>query len=139
VEKSPLIFIDEDLKAEKNAMYSRKIAYLYSKRSGKPNWRAKSGSNRCWDEEEAGTFAMLPVNFLSRCKMYNAVNRPYDVNMDLRCAIAHSLRRIFINPDWPDCFPFFFQIPVDAPWLNLDLRHVPSGMISCSWTSRKRP
>jgi hypothetical protein len=59
VGNGPSIFIDEDLKAEKYAMDSRKIVYMYSKRSGKPNWRAKSGSNRCWDEEEAGTFALF--------------------------------------------------------------------------------
>jgi hypothetical protein len=59
LEKGPLILFDEGLKAEKYAMYSRKIAYLYSKRSGKPNWRAKSGSNRCWEEEEPETFTML--------------------------------------------------------------------------------
>jgi hypothetical protein len=54
VGKGPLIFIDEDLNAEKYVMYSKRIAYLYSKRAGKPNWRVKSGSNQRRDEDEEG-------------------------------------------------------------------------------------
>jgi hypothetical protein len=64
VGKGALLFIAETLNGEELAMNARKIAYIYSKRSGKPNWRAKSGPNRYWDEEDLRTPGpvMLPKN-----------------------------------------------------------------------------